>query len=64
MEKQDPHFIHILLYYIREGKNASQPHNKLCGHEALKSRLVSKFRSGEFSLKNAQRFMNMELYIA
>ncbi|EFN64258.1 Histone-lysine N-methyltransferase SETMAR, partial [Camponotus floridanus] len=56
------HFRHILLYYFRKGKNASQAHKKLCavyGNEALKERQCqnwfAKFRSGNFSLKNAQR---------
>ncbi|EFN75091.1 Histone-lysine N-methyltransferase SETMAR, partial [Harpegnathos saltator] len=51
-----------LLYYFRKGKNASQAHKKLCavyGNEALKERQCqnwfARFRSGDFSLKNAQR---------
>lgn len=62
MEKQDAHFRHILLYYFRKGKNASQAHKKLCavcGNEALKERQCqnwfAKFCSGDISLKNAQR---------
>nr|BAO79476.1 transposase [Amegilla dulcifera]BAO79481.1 transposase [Amegilla dulcifera]BAO79484.1 transposase [Amegilla dulcifera] len=62
MEEQDVHFRHILLYYFRKGKNASQAHKKLCavyGNEALKERQCRnwfvRFRSGDFSLKNAQR---------
>lgn len=62
MEEQDAHFRHILLYYFRKGKNASQAHKKLCavyGNEALKERQCqnwfAKFRSGDFSLKNVQR---------
>ena len=62
MEEQDTHFRHILLYYFRKGKNASQAHKKLCalyGNVALKERQCqnwfAKFRSGDFSVKNAQR---------
>ncbi|EFN81530.1 Histone-lysine N-methyltransferase SETMAR, partial [Harpegnathos saltator] len=62
MEEQDVHLRHILLYYFRKGKNASQAHKKLCavyGNEALKERQCqnwfARFRSGDFSLKNAQR---------
>ncbi|CAK9832788.1 Histone-lysine N-methyltransferase SETMAR [Anthophora retusa] len=62
MEEQDVHFRHILLYYFRKGKNASQAQKKLCavyGNEALKERQCrnwfARFRSGDFSLKNAQR---------
>ncbi|XP_043604582.1 histone-lysine N-methyltransferase SETMAR-like [Bombus pyrosoma] len=63
MEEQDADFRHILLYYFRKGKNASQAYNKLCavyGNEALKEKQCqnwfAKFRSGDISLKNAQRF--------
>ncbi|KAL2731782.1 Histone-lysine N-methyltransferase SETMAR [Vespula squamosa] len=41
MEEQDVHFKHILFYYFRKGKNASQTQKKLCavyGNEALKER--------------------------
>ena len=62
MEEQDAHFRHILLYYFRKSKNASQAHKRLCavyGNEALKERQCqnwfAKFRSGDFLLKNAQR---------
>ncbi|EFN90037.1 Histone-lysine N-methyltransferase SETMAR, partial [Harpegnathos saltator] len=56
------YFGHILLYYFRKSKNASQAYKKLCavyGNEALKERQYqnwfARFRSGDFSLKNAQR---------
>ena len=59
MEEQDAHFRHILSYYFRKGKNASQAYKKLCavyGNEALTERKCqnwfAKFRSGDFSLKN------------
>lgn len=62
MEKQNEHFRHILLFYFRKGRNASQAHKKLCavyGDEALKERQCqnwfAKFRSGDFSLKDEQR---------
>nr|XP_033203677.1 histone-lysine N-methyltransferase SETMAR-like [Bombus vancouverensis nearcticus] len=62
MEERGAHFRHILLYHFRKGKNASQAHKKLCavyGNEALKERQCqnwfAEFRSGDFSLKNAQR---------
>ncbi|KAK6062079.1 hypothetical protein COOONC_00245 [Cooperia oncophora] len=52
MEHQKEHFRHILLFYFRKGKNASQAHKKLCavyGDEALKERQnwFAKFRSDE-----------------
>ncbi|XP_015189848.1 PREDICTED: histone-lysine N-methyltransferase SETMAR-like [Polistes dominula] len=62
MEEQDVHFRHILLYYFRKRKNATQAHKKLCavyGNEDLKKRQCqnrfASFRSGDFSLKNIQR---------
>ena len=62
MKERDAHFRHILLYYFRKGKKASQAHKKLYAvykNEALKERQCqnwfAKFRSGDFSLKNAQR---------
>ena len=62
MENQKEHLRHILLFYFRKGKNASQAHKKLCsvyGDEALKERQCqnwfAKFRSGDFSLKDEKR---------
>ena len=62
MEEQDAHFRNILWYYFRKDKNASQTHEELCavyGNEAPKERQCqnwfAKFRSGDFSLKSAQR---------
>ena len=40
MENQKEHYRHILLFYFRKGKNASQAHKKLCAvydDEALKN---------------------------
>lgn len=62
MENQNEHFRHILLYYFRKGKNATQAHRKLCavyGNDALKERQCrnwfAKFRSGDFSLQDEHR---------
>ncbi|GFU82615.1 histone-lysine N-methyltransferase SETMAR [Trichonephila clavipes] len=62
MENQKGHFRHILLFYFRKGKNASQAHKQLCavyGNEALNERQCqnwfAKFRSGDFSLKDEKR---------
>ena len=62
MEEQDARSRRILLYYFRKGMNTSQAHKKSCavyGNEALKERQYenwfAKFRSANFSLKNAQR---------
>ena len=52
---------HVLLYYYRKGKSASQALTKLCsiyGHEILEERQCKRwfeeFRSGNFSLKSVQ----------
>ncbi|XP_055377183.1 histone-lysine N-methyltransferase SETMAR-like [Condylostylus longicornis] len=62
MENRNEHFRHILLFYFRRGLNASQAYINLCevyGDEALKERQCqnwfSKFRAGDFSLKDEQR---------
>ena len=62
MENQKEHYRHILLFYFRKRKNASQAHKKLCtvyGDEALKERQCQnwfdKFRSSDFSLKDEKR---------
>ena len=62
MECKNEHFLHILLFYFRKGKNAAQAAKKLrdvYGEEALKDRQCrnwfDKFRSGDFSLKDEQR---------
>ena len=61
MENQKEHYRHILLFYFRKGKNASQAHKKLCavyGDEVLKEQHCQnfdKFRSGDFSLKDEKR---------
>ena len=62
MECKNENFRHILLIYFRKGKNAVQAAKKLrdaYGEEALKDRQYQnqfdKFRSGDFSLKDAER---------
>ena len=62
MENQKEHYRHILLFYFRKGKNASQAHKKLravYGDEVLKERQCQnwfdKFRSGDFSFKDEKR---------
>ncbi|KAG6802176.1 Ammar1 transposase [Apis mellifera caucasica] len=68
MENQKEHYRHILLFYFRKGKNASQAHKKLYavyGDEALKERqyqnCFDKFRSGDFSLKDEKRSGPVEI---
>ena len=62
MEYKNEHFRHILLFYFRKGKNASEAAKKLrnvYGEEVLKDRQCQnwfdKFGSGDFSLKGEQR---------
>ena len=62
MEPTKEHFRHILLYYFHKGKNAEQVAKKLrdlYGDKALKERQCrnwfTKFRSGDFSLKDEPR---------
>ncbi|XP_035721994.1 histone-lysine N-methyltransferase SETMAR-like [Vespa mandarinia] len=60
MEEQDVHFRHILLYYFRKERIVSTKEvMAVYGNEALKERQYqnwfTRFRSGDFSLKNAQR---------
>lgn len=62
MECKNEHFRHILLYYFRKGKKAAQVHKKICevyGDNCITERTCqkwfTKFRSGDFSLKDEQR---------
>ena len=62
MECKNEHFRHILLFYFRKGKNATEAAKKLrdmYSEEALKDRqcrnCFNKFSSGDFSLKDEQR---------
>ena len=62
MEIPDGHFRHILLYYLRKGKNAVQARKKLYdvyGEKWLTERQCqnwfARFRSWDFDLKDAPR---------
>ena len=62
MECKIEHFRHILLFYFRKGKNATQATKKLFNvysDKSLKDRQCrnwcDKFRSGDFLLKDEQR---------
>ena len=61
MKCKNEHFRHILLFYFRKGKNATQAAKKLrdvFGEEALKEiqcwNCFDQIRSGDFSLKTKQ----------
>ena len=56
------HYRHILLFYFRKGKNASEVHKKLCsvyGDKALSKRQCQnwfkKFIGGDFVVTNKKR---------
>lgn len=56
------HFRHLMLFFYRKGKNATQATNKICavyGEGALAERTVrkwfAKFRAGDFNLKDQER---------
>ena len=61
MEEKQP-FRHIMLYYFKRGKNATETHKKICAvygegavtDQTCQKRFV-KFRAGDFSLGYAPR---------
>ena len=62
MEEKKQHFWHIMLYYFKKGKNATETHKKICavyGEGAVTDRTCqkwfAKFRAGGFSLDDAPR---------
>ncbi|EFN76009.1 Histone-lysine N-methyltransferase SETMAR, partial [Harpegnathos saltator] len=62
MECKNDHFRHILLFYFRKGKKATEAHKEICevyGVGCITERTCQnwfkKFRSGDFSLKDDQR---------
>ena len=62
MEEIKQHFRHIMLYYLKKGKNATEMHKKisaLYGEGAVTDRTCqnwfAKFRAGDFSLDEAPR---------
>ena len=62
MEISEGPFRHILIFYFRKGKNATQAHRKLYGvygDECLSERQCQnwfpRFRSGNFDVKDESR---------
>ena len=62
MEIPENHFRHILIFYFRKGKNATQAHRKLggvCGDKCLIERQCqnwfARFRFGNFDVKDEPR---------
>ncbi|KAF2900269.1 hypothetical protein ILUMI_05917 [Ignelater luminosus] len=63
MERRNEHFRHILLFYFRKRKKTAEAHKEICkvyGFDCLPERTCHnwfrKFHSGDFSLKDEQRF--------
>ena len=60
MEENKQHFQHIMLYYFKKGKNATETQRKICtvcGEGAVTGQTCqewfAKFRAGDFSLDDA-----------
>ena len=60
MEENTQHFQHIMLYYFKKGKNATEMQKKICavyGEGAVTDwtcqKWFAKFRAGDFSLDDA-----------
>ena len=60
MEENKWHFQHIVLYYFKKGKNATETQKKICavyGEDAVTGSLCGKwfvkFHAGDFSLDDA-----------
>jgi len=61
MEENKVHFRHLMLFFYRKGKNATQVANKICavyGEGAAAKRTVrkwfAKFKAGDFNLENQE----------
>ena len=62
MEEEKQHFQHIMLYYFKKGKYATETQKKICavcGEGAVtdqtRQKWFSKFHGGDFSLDDAPR---------
>ena len=60
--EEKKHFRHIMLYYFKKGKNATETHRKICavyGEGAVTNRTCqkwfAKFRAGDFLLDRTPR---------
>ena len=60
--RKKQHFWHLMLYYFKKGKNATETHKKICtvyGEGAVTDRMCqkwfAKFRAGDFSLDDVPR---------
>jgi len=62
MEENKVHFRHLMLFFYRKGKNATQMANKICavyGEGAVAERTVrkwfAKFKADDFNLEDQER---------
>ena len=58
MEEKKQHFRHIMLYYFRKGKNATETQKKIYavyGEGAVTEQWFVKFHAGDFLLDDAPR---------
>ena len=56
MDENTQHSRHIMLYYFKKGKNASETHTQrfaLCVTDRTCQKWFAKFRAGDFSLDDA-----------
>jgi len=61
MEENKVHFRHLILFFYRKGKNATQTANKICAinsENTVAERTVrkwfAKFKAGDFNLENQE----------
>jgi len=59
MEENKVHFRHLMLFFYRKGKNATQTANKICaGKGAIAERTVRKrfarFKTGDFNFEDQE----------
>ena len=58
MEEKKQHFQHIMLYYFKEGKNATETHKNICAvyrgvvTDRMCQKWSAKFGAGDFSLND------------
>ena len=62
MEENTQHFQHIMLYYFKKGKNATEMQKKICAvygkgivTDQMCQKWFAKFHAGDFSLDDAPR---------
>ena len=61
MEENKVHFRHLMLFFYRKGKNATQAANKICAlydEGAVAERMLcgsGRFKAGDFNLEDQER---------